>query len=636
MERFYGFDLGDAESAVARLEKKDQQVPEILTVAGKKSFVTAYAGLTDGELLIGEKACYAGNVMRRKLRFKSRFLKDPQSSADIRTFASGVLGELYLNEDLRKDEDSCFYIGCPAGWDKQARERYRSIFENAGYPPARIISESRAAMVSACQSRHLQIGYDILSKPVLVVDIGSSTTDFAYIMGGKEVEMQTAGEVALGGGIMDEILLSEAIKASSEKEELLSVFEKSEPWKSYAEFAARRLKEKYYSDEEYYSEQGISETILIAYEKPVRLKLFMNKETAGMLEDSPVETLSGKSFRQVFEESLQEVRDKITGELPELLFLTGGVSRLPAIRTWCEAIFPEAVVILGTEPEFAVARGLSWTGRIDEELREFRKELEDLKASRVVENVVQRHVGSLYRSAVDALVPSIIQEVALPVFDSWRNGSIKKLGDTDEELQAEITRFLGTDRARELLVQPISAWLRPVADELEEYTVPICVRHGIPYTALSLNSYLHITDLDIHLEAKNMFAVEEITWLIDSILSLLVGLLCGGSGIALISSGPGGMIAGVTLSLLVLALGKEKMEEAFLNMNLPKAIRRLVPRKTFEARMTSLGDTVRGNIIESLEKEKNEEISSRMVDEISLQIEQCLTKMAEVVEIPLG
>ena len=37
-----------------------------------------------------------------------------------------------------------------------------------------------------------------------------------------------------------------------------------------------------------------------------------------------------------------------------------------------------------------------------------------------------------------------------------------------------------------------------------------------------------------------------------------------------------------------------------------------------------------------LEQENNEEISERLIKEISGQIETCLTKMAEVVEIPLG
>ncbi len=252
MDRFYGFDLGDAESAVSRLDKTISREPEMLDICREKSIITAYALLPEGKLIIGESACYAPDAAERKIRFKSRFLTDPAASKDIRSFAAGVLGELYLSGELIKGEDTCVYVGCPAGWDRQAREEYREIFEKTGYPPVRIISESRAALVYACQSRHLQVGYDILSKPVLVIDIGSSTTDFAYICGGREVELRTGGEVFLGGGIMDEILLEESVRRSKNEKKIREIFEKSSAWKSYCEFAARRLKEKYFSDEEYW------------------------------------------------------------------------------------------------------------------------------------------------------------------------------------------------------------------------------------------------------------------------------------------------------------------------------------------------------------------------------------------------
>ena len=45
----------------------------------------------------------------------------------------------------------------------------------------------------------------------------SSTTDFAFIMGGHEVELQTAGEVRLGGGIMDELVLEESLRLSPDE-----------------------------------------------------------------------------------------------------------------------------------------------------------------------------------------------------------------------------------------------------------------------------------------------------------------------------------------------------------------------------------------------------------------------------------
>ena len=636
MDRYYGFDLGDAESAVSYLNKKDAAAPRVLTVREEKSFVTAYARLRTGELLIGEAACYNPEAVERKIRFKSRFLTDPDSRRDVKSFAAGVLGELYMSGSLVKEEDCCFYVGCPAGWDKTARERYRELFEDAGYPPVRIISESRAALVSACQSKHFQVGYDILSKPVLVVDIGSSTTDFAYIMGGREVELKTAGEVALGGGIMDELLLESALQNSPRGSKICEIFEKSPAWRSYCEFAARRLKEKYFADEDYWRENGCRQSVIISYEKPIRLALVMDEKTADRILNGKAPQLGGRSFKSVFMESLKGVKEKIQEELPELVFLTGGVSKLPAVRDWCREAFPESVVITGAEPEFSVCRGLAWSGRIDEELREFRAEIRELVGSSTIERIVEQHIEELYRSTVDILVQPILENAAMPVFDRWRNGEIERLADINAEMEKEIEEYLHTDEVQELLVKPIAQWLKPVSYDIEEYTMPICIRHGVPYKALSLSSYLSISDLDIRVDAKDVFAVEELTWMIDTIISILIGLLCGGSGVALISGGISGVVAGAMLSLMVLILGKEKMEEAVMNIVRPRPMRKIVPRGHFISRMEKISDEVRSSFFRSLEKDKNDEITKRLVTEISEQIEQCLMRMAEVVEIPLG
>lgn len=637
MERYYGFDLGDAESAITRFDKNTDVVPEILTVNETKSFVTAYALLRDGKLLIGEGACYDPDATKRKERFKSRFLVDPEAAKDVKNFASGVLGELYLNGELIRGDDCVFYIGCPAGWDKVAREEYRSIFEKTGYPPAKIISESRAALVSACQSKHLQVGYDILNKPVLVVDIGSSTTDFAYIMGGKEVELKTGGEVFLGGGVMDEILLEESLKLSSNENKIRKIFEESDAWRSYCDFAARRLKEKYFSDEEYWADNECKQTISLHQGLfPVKLVLRIDREIADRLLNQKVERLDNRSFKEVFTESLVQARDAITEKQPELIFLTGGVSKMPIIRTWCQEVFPDAVVITSLQPEFSVASGLAWCGKIDDELTQFKEEISRLIDSSTVEQIVEKHLSELYEGAVETMVEPILENVALPICEQWRNNSIEKLSDIDPQMQSQIDAYLHTDEARALLMKPVTKWLKTVSYELEEYTMPICVRHNVPYSSLSLNSFLSMSDIEINVEAKNLFAVEEITWLIDATISIVVGLLCGGGGVALIANGLPGIVAGAVISLLILALGKDKMQEMLLNSNIPSPVRKIIPKSYLKARMDSISRQVKDNLYAKLEQEKNEEISERLIKEISGQIETCLTKMAEVVEIPLG
>ena len=674
MDRYYGFDLGDAESAVTYLKKNEQMEPKVVPVRESGSFITAYARLRTGELLIGEEACYTPDATERRLRFKSRFLTDPSSARDIRSFAGGVLGELYMSGGLIKGEDCCFYIGCPAGWDRSQRERYREIFENAGFPPVRIISESRAALISACQSRHFQVGYDILSRPVLVVDMGSSTTDFAYISSGREVELQTAGEVALGGGIMDELLLDASVEASPDKDELRRVFEQNPPWRTYCEFAARRLKEKYFADEDYWRDKGCTQTVTVMGKKRLRLELRMNAELADRILEAPAPQLKNRSFHKVFAASMQEIHRSLQekdreaagkaggntldkadksdrsdaadaaareaanglGHMPELLFLTGGVSRMPALREWCREAFPEAIVITGAEPEYSVSRGLAYSGRIDEEIRAFRQEVRELVESSVVERIVEEHVEDLFHRTVDTLVEPILRNAAIPVFERWRNGTIRRLSDIDSEMEREIDAWLHSPEAADLLVKPITSWLRPVAYRLEEYTMPICVRHNVPYRALSLTSYLSLAEIDVHVNARDVFAVEELTWMVNTIISILVGLLCGGSGIALISSGIAGIVAGTMLTLLLLFLGREKMESAEMSMDLPGVVRKLVPRGYFESRMEKISGEVKRTCFETMEKDKSEEVSRRMISEISSQIEECLMRMAEVVEIPLG
>ncbi|MGX8705140.1 MAG: Hsp70 family protein [bacterium] len=636
MEKYYGFDLGDAESAIALLKDGNAGEPEILPVRDAGSFITAYAQLENGEVLIGESACYDTHAVKRALRFKSRFLTDPQVEKDIRAFAAGVLGELYGSGRLVKHDDNCFYIGCPAGWDIASRERYRALFEDVGYPPARVVSESRAALISACQSKHFQVGYDIMSRPVLVVDIGSSTTDFAFILGRKEVSLQTAGEVRLGGGIMDEFLLNESIRLSSDPERVERVLAASPPWRSYCEFAARRLKEQYFSDVEYWQTHECKKTIRIVAGEGARLTLRINERIANRMLNRGTNLLDGHSFARSFTASLKAVRKKIgDAHKPELLFLTGGVSRLKAVRDWCQAVFPEAVIITGAEPEFSVARGLAHTGRIDAEMRAFRREVDDLIDSSTVERIVEERIGDLYHRMVDALVEPILRQVAVPVFDRWRNGDIRRLTDIDGAMQRALEDWLRSDEAQSLMVKPISEWLKPLSYKVEEKTMPICVRHNVPYRAMSLTSYFAVSDIDIHIDAREVFAVEELTWLVNGIISIMVGLLCGGGGIALVAANFFGIVVGAIGSLLVLHLGKDKLQGMFMNADILKPVRRLIPRSVFEQRIERLTEEIKVSLYRDLENEKSAEITARMVAEISQQIEQCLSRMAEVVEIPL-
>ena len=694
--QYWGFDLGDGESAVARVSGGESRFPEIVDVDGKKITITVWAVMPNGEVRIGDSAARSASAaVRSAARFKRRFL-DAQSdcAALIRDFSARVFESLRGSGAMTGGERSnSVYVGCPAGWDAQARERYLKIFETIGFPDPRVVSESRAVMVGAIQSNSVRDYVDLRTKSVLVVDIGSSTTDFAFVDKGKEMEIRTGGEVFLGGGVMDEVLLNACVDASPNAAAIRATLKESESWRVDCELHARRLKEKYYSLSAQEREEGeCSEALLLTYDEPVILDLVMNREMARRLTEKGCPQLDGRSFREVFCTGLRVVRESI-GE-PELLFLTGGVSRMAEIADWCRELFPKTVIYTDAEPEFSVARGLAWCGRIDDDLKRFRAEVDALIDSSIVEGIITKRLNGLYRSVLDRLLDPLMEQAAKPVLLRWKDGDIRRLSDMESVLQERIKVFLYSESAKELLIEPITSWLLGVSEELEQHTSRICRDYHVPERSLGISSGLSASDFHIleKIDARNVLAGDSLTWtavFVDSVISIIVAMLCGGSGIVLISEGPVGMLIGFILSFLVLlashAMGKKAIDDKLMAMDLPLGIRRLVlsgsririegPRlglldavgdmfsnkdaaaKKEEGTKTHLLPRIRLSDGSGISQRRMQEIRSRiktscetmlsgdntelaalnerMSKDISVQIERRLKELAEQVEIPL-
>ena len=591
---FWGFDLGDGESALARVDDRRRGAPEIVEVAGETVTLTAWAVMKNGEIRIGENAARsASSAIRSAVRFKSRFL-DPQSDSAglIRDFSAKLLETVRASGALSGgDRGNSFYIGCPAGWSREDRQRYQSIFETLGCPSPRVISESRAVMVGAVQSNAVREHVDLRAMSVLVVDIGSSTTDFAYILEGREAEIRTGGEVALGGGILDEILLEACVASSPNAEALRRTFAESEAWRVDSELRARRLKERYYTalGARGAEDAACGETLYIAYDEPALLDLRMDAEMAETLTGRPCRQLGGRTFREVFCAGLRKVRESIAAHPPELVFLTGGVSRMPEIRAWCGEVFPEAVLYTDAEPEFSVARGLAWCGRIDSELGQFRAEVEELVRSDTVERIVRGRLDALWKSVLDSLLDPLLKRAVKPVLLAWRDGKLQRLSDMETALQEQIRLYLHSEEARGYLYRPVTEWLRQVEKPLRASTAEICRKYHVPDHALEISSHFSASDLRIleKIETHDVLdgqGVAGAAIFVESVISILAGLLCGGGGTALIAEGPVGIAAGIVLAAVLLTvgtvLGKKTLDQKLMDADLPLLVRRLALSKS--------------------------------------------------------
>ena len=340
--KILGFDLGDGESAVTLLDEDSTVEPRVMPLCGKNSLISA-VGVKDGRIVIGEAASVTDGAAEAKVRFKSRYLTDPAASADVRAFAQGVMNELVRTQPALMAEVSRTVVGCPAGWGDGRREQYAALLESAGFPNVSVVPEPRAAFLYARHARGLRVSPELMKKSAMVIDVGSSTTDFAYIVDGHQQNVSLFGDTNLGGGLIDERILAHALAASKDGKALRAVFAESPAWRSYCELEARRLKESYFLDEEKLADAPLTRTLTVCYDEPLALELSIGGASIRGMVEEPIAALGGRSFVGCLQDALRAAVEVSRECPPEVVILTGGASRMAFFQQACREAFADAL-----------------------------------------------------------------------------------------------------------------------------------------------------------------------------------------------------------------------------------------------------------------------------------------------------
>ena len=164
-----------------------------------------------------------------------------------------------------------------------------------------------------------------------------------------------------------------------------------------------------------------------------------------------MEALGGLSFSQALYESLQNAKRITADDPPRLVLLTGGASRMPFFQEQCRDAFADAVVVICSEPEFSIAKGLAYAGWVDENLRAFRKAIREEVTDERVGLVARNALPELIPSVVNALVELTLTEAAIPVVASWKHGDIDTLAHMNEQMQRRVERVLASSMAEQAL-----------------------------------------------------------------------------------------------------------------------------------------------------------------------------------------
>ena len=577
---YLGIDLGDGESAIAYLSE-DSVIEPVIQALGRQKSLLSVVGTLDGQAVIGEKALLTPGIQNLRARFKSRYLSDEAALGDIRRFATGLYDAIApLNQ-----ADLLVALGVPAGWTDAERERYAALVREAGFKNLYTVSESRAAFLYCKHSHSLKLDTEMLSKPALVVDMGSSTTDFAYIVNGQEQRIGIFGHINLGGGLIDALILEDAIANSPQREQLDMVFKQEPSWKHFAELSARRLKEMVFLSPE---GEPVYDTAMIYYdEPPVPLRFDIGSKKMERLLNTPIVALHGRSFRESLEVTLKDAITATRANPPQILVLTGGASRMAFFREACRQAFPDAIMTVAGEPEFTAAKGLCYAARIDSRIERFRKEVKEYFESGKVKNHVDAQLDDLAAAIAPPLTTYILNEAVLPAVLNWRNGAGGSLNELEKRLGKQIESLLSAQEATEVTRPYIKKWSMNLVALVQKDLDVILKKCRLDMALKRVDSLHAGAPMD---EVSLVLPGEGLSGVVMALAGYITASLFGGSGTAVLVaaglSNPLALIIGALVGILVGALGaaygKQKMKDA----PLPLFLRKLIPPSLLKKTIT--------------------------------------------------
>ncbi|WP_405662274.1 Hsp70 family protein [Streptomyces sp. RK9] len=418
-----GLDLGDGESSLCWLDTTGQGPGEVYVRGTEGTAVVTALGRvpltpadptdptdptdhpdtdTDTDLVhrvvIGEDAVLARNCVHFSVNFKNRH--QPTDLQAVQ-FAQVFLAEFFARHP-EVQEDCVVHVGHPAGWDRRSVKAYLRQLRALDVP-VRLVAESQSALVHVRDRRAERPGRGL--DRVLVVDVGSSTTDFTVVedlvprnlpvgteLGCREIDATLARIVRAdfeGADSKDGARFTEELRQDGGAHMLMLV--------------CRRAKEAQFTGTDF-KVQELQAGCAREFVSLVTLSVerLRSVDIPGRVVRAP----GGWADR--FADMLTEVRALLGATAPELVVLTGGGSRMPVVRELCAAAFPEATVENAAEPSLSVTRGLASIGRHSVNVVRFRRDIQALKDRPEFEEAIRAGLVEAFDQAKSSLLSRLL------------------------------------------------------------------------------------------------------------------------------------------------------------------------------------------------------------------------------------
>jgi molecular chaperone DnaK (HSP70) len=530
-----GFDLGHGETAVAKAKVDSIETPQMLEINHRKIQITAIGIHPELGTLVGEQALIQAGVSQLQIGFKEKPNHSQKYRQTIRSFVETYYRLLKDSKQIEGVDTSYFYVGCPSGWSTQERLDYQDILKTSGIQQLSVVPESRAAFMQAKEAGKL--GYNELLATVLIVDIGSSTTDFTLVKSLHELPLDF-GQNTLGASLIDKAIFARTLANHEQKALLEKIFAEHSHHRFRCEIACRKVKEDYFSNEQIYSNSASFARGFEMITPQIHFIPQINQPIMAEILNQPMPELDNQSWIQAFRSAVNEAREKLASEgiVPQVVLMTGGASRMQFTRQICAEIFPEpdTEVRPDPEPERCIALGLARVGRWDLRAAAFKEEVNKLSDSQQLKQVVSQHIPDLIDRLLPVLSQGVIQNAVKTGLKDWQKNKIRTLADLQTEIENRAMQWVKSKQVEQMINAQCATWFNSdIRPDLAALTDPICQEFQIAKSSLRFEGGIDSTFVNPQLS----FADDLLSVTVALIVNLIVAGGTIGSIIALLLTG---------------------------------------------------------------------------------------------------
>ncbi|MBO3462384.1 hypothetical protein G7B40_027045 [Aetokthonos hydrillicola Thurmond2011] len=639
--KIIGFDLGHGETALTWVRADNQETsPQSLLINNRKSQTTAIAHHPKKGVIIGEMAYLMPDANFFQIAFKTRHFNDIAFQKNIKEFVNAIYQHLIDTNQIQSGNNNYFFIGCPSGWWQEETENYKQLLEESSLPNVTVVKESRAALMHAKESGIFTI--EELQKSVLVIDIGSSTTDYTLVKGMSDTPVDFGHD--LGASLIDkeilkktlechrqyregreeilrlgELLSDEEIFQLEEISQLEHIFEENQLYKNRCELRCRKAKEEYFSYQDSYEETIVnvgSEDIQRQY----KFLPLVNGKIMNAILNQPVAELGNKSWRDAFHDQLQAVKQKLAqqGIEPSAILLTGSASKMWFVLEICQKIFADLSCKRDGEPELSIARGLARWGRVYIRTAWFMEEISHFLDQELT-GIVGSHIPEFLEKLSQELANGLVEEVIKKQVKSWRNREIIKLSDLESQIGQKAKDWLTGSDANHKMTSCLIEWLARIQNEVREKTNSISNKYGLP-----LGTFVNKTiELNDHTgKVPTSVSLEDFTGLsifVGHLVALIVGVVLAGLFHILIFAG----IIAPIVGIIAYFVGESFVKD----IDIPAWVRKLVPDQKIDELAYQQKPQLQQKILETLTQDPT--ISIKLAKSISEWLKETVQEQAD-------